>query len=172
MLSISVLVTSLVLLLQCFASAKQAPLPAHKSLHNKQKEPSPWKRLNNPIVKHTGSKAFTITAPPATDIWRPNVTADNFTAPYVYRVCKTADFQRIAVTITADWKTRYDQGGIAIFFPGKKPYKWIKTGIEMENGVPQLGTVTTYAFSDWSLSPVVPKGTKSATFLVERNTSE
>lgn len=76
------------------------------------------------------------------------------------------------MTINADWKTRYDQGGIAIVFPGKKPRKWIKTGIEMENGAPQLGTVTTYAFSDGSLSPVVPKGTKSASFLVERNTSK
>ncbi|KXS93499.1 hypothetical protein AC579_3908 [Pseudocercospora musae] len=133
---------------------------------------SPWKRLNNPIIKHTGEKSFTLTAPPATDIWRPNVTANNFTAPYVYRVCKTSDFHRISVTINANWKTRYDQGGIAIVWPGKKPWKWVKTGIEFEKGAPQLGTVATYAFSDWSLSPVVPKKSATSSFLVERNTTE
>ncbi|KAI5363084.1 hypothetical protein Slin15195_G104610 [Septoria linicola] len=151
---------------------------SHANLHKKDiATPSPWHRLNNPILKHTGpNKSFTLTAPPATDIWRPNTTSDNFTAPYVYRICSTASFQRISVTINADWKTRYDQGGIAIVFPngkkGVKGAKWIKTGIEFENGAPQLGTVGTYAFSDWSLSPVVPKGGKSARFVVERNTTE
>ncbi|KAF2216955.1 hypothetical protein CERZMDRAFT_119692 [Cercospora zeae-maydis SCOH1-5] len=157
-------------------------------LKKKTTTPSPWNRLNNPQIKHTSSptasqKSFTITTPPGTDIWRPapGSAADNFTAPYVYRVCKSSAFVRAAVTVSADWQTRYDQGGLAIVFPssGKKGAaavkgsKWLKTGIEVEKGKPQLGTVATYAFSDWSLSPVVPAvkglGTVEARFEVERN---
>lgn len=55
-------------------------------------------------------------------------------------------------------------------------YSWIKTGLEWENGGLQLSTVATYAFSDWSLSPVVPSskggGGGGVRFLVERNSSE
>lgn len=56
-------------------------------------------------------------------------------------------------------------------------YSWIKTGLEYENGGLQLSTVATYAFSDWSLSPVVSSskgggGGGGVRFLVERNSSE
>lgn len=160
-------------------------------LKKKDATPSPWNRLNNPQIRHTSpptasQKSFTITTPPGTDIWRPapGAAADNFTAPYVYRICKSSDFVRAAVTVSADWQTRYDQGGLAIVFPnsGKKGAaavkgaKWLKTGLEVENGKPQLGTVGAYAFSDWSLSPVVPAvkglGKYEARFEIERNGSE
>jgi hypothetical protein len=98
--------------------------------------------------------------------------SDNFTAPYVYRSIKASDFHNISVTVDADWTTRYDQGGIAIIFPEKKPLKWVKSGIEVETGSPQFGTVGTYAFSDWSLSPVTPANATSARFLIEREGSE
>lgn len=116
-----------------------------------------------------------------------------------------------------EFKSQWDQGGIAILFPdgdlwekkrreeerlklkgkGKEDvgkgwwgwmknddkaekhakYSWIKTGLEWENGGLQLSTVATYAFSDWSLSPVVPSskgggGGGGVRFLVERNSSE
>ncbi|GIZ41721.1 hypothetical protein CKM354_000501700 [Cercospora kikuchii] len=161
---------------------------SNPDLKKKDATPSPWNRLNNPHIRHTSSptssqKSFTITTPPGTDIWRPapGAAADNFTAPYVYRICKSSDFVRAAVTVSADWQTRYDQGGLAIVFPnsGKKGAaavkgaKWLKTGLEVENGKPQLGTVGAYAFSDWSLSPVVPAakglGKYESRFEIERN---
>lgn len=118
-----------------------------------------------------------------------------------------------------EFKSQWDQGGIAILFPdgdlwekkrreeenlkkkkkgkGKEEeegwwgwmkndndkgeknakYSWIKTGLEWENGGLQLSTVATYAFSDWSLSPVVSSskaggGGGGVRFLVERNSSE
>lgn len=133
-----------------------------------------WKTLNNATVEYGSNGAISITTPPATDLWRPNATskADNFSAPYIYHSFKASQFTNISVTVSADWKTRYDQGGIAIIFPESKPYKWIKTGIEFENSAPQLGTVATYAFSDWSLSPIVPKGATSSRFTFERSTTE
>ncbi|TIA50609.1 hypothetical protein D6C79_02966 [Aureobasidium pullulans] len=135
---------------------------------------SAWKTLNHPDIHVKDHKSFSITTPPATDLWRPNAEpkSDNFTVPYVYREIKANKFTSIAVTVNADWKTRYDQGGIAIIFPGPKPLKWVKTGIEVENGAPQYGTVGTYAFSDWSLSPIQPQNATTARFIVERSGSE
>lgn len=135
---------------------------------------SEWQTQNCPEIRVVGSNKFSITAPPATDLWRPDATAkgNNFTAPFVYRAIKASHFTSIAVTVSADWKTRYDQGGLAIIFPSPAPRKWVKTGIEVENGSPQLGTVGTYAFSDWSLSPVTPANATSARFLIERDGSE
>jgi regulation of enolase protein 1 (concanavalin A-like superfamily) len=135
---------------------------------------SHWKTHNNPKVEILDDSSFTITTPPATDLWRPDAQpkSDNFTSPFVYRTIKASEFKNISVTVSADWTTRYDQGGIAIIFPEKKPLKWVKTGIEVENGAPQFGTVGTYAFSDWSLSPVTPANATTARFLVERTGSE
>lgn len=135
---------------------------------------SHWKTRNHPKVGVLGPDSFTITTPPATDLWRPDPkpASDNFTAPFVYRSIKASEFNSISVTVRADWATRYDQGGIAIIFPERKPLKWVKTGIEVENGAPQFGTVGTYAFSDWSLSPVTPQNATTARFLVERDGSE
>lgn len=195
---------------------KQQPLLSPK---NTTTTPSPWHRLNNPIIKHLPSsphKSFTLTASPATDLWRPNSHSNNFSAPFVYRICSVENFSRISVTVVPgkEFKSQWDQGGIAILFPdadlwekkrreeenlkkkkekgkeGKKgwwrwknddekaekhaKYSWIKTGLEWENGGLQLSTVATYAFSDWSLSPVVPSSTSKGgvRFLVERNSSE
>jgi regulation of enolase protein 1 (concanavalin A-like superfamily) len=135
---------------------------------------SGWKTRNQPKVGILGEDSFTITTPPATDLWRPDPMpkSDNFTAPYVYRSIKASEFHNISVTVSADWTTRYDQGGIAIIFPEKKPLKWVKSGIEVETGSPQFGTVGTYAFSDWSLSPVTPANATTARFLLERDGSE
>lgn len=135
---------------------------------------SHWRSGNHPKVELVDDDAFTITTPPATDLWRPDPkpASDNFTAPFVYRSIKVSEFNNISVTVHADWATRYDQGGIAVIFPQQKPLKWVKTGIEVENGAPQFGTVGTYAFSDWSLSPVTPQNATTARFLLERDGSE
>lgn len=122
-----------------------------------------WHILNGPEssipVEISSSKPFKIATKPKTDIWRPDESADTFTAPFIYRKIKTSAFKRVAVSISAPWKTQYDQGGIAIAFPGERPWKWIKTGIEFYKGKPALSTVTADRFSDWSLCPE-PKGSE------------
>jgi regulation of enolase protein 1 (concanavalin A-like superfamily) len=171
----SILIGSLASIVLSEASAMAASHPPKiPATINGEATTSHWKFYNHPKVELEGEDAFTITTPPATDLWRPDPkpTNDNFTAPFVYRSIKASEFTNISVTVSADWTTRYDQGGIAIIFPQPKPRKWIKTGIEVENGAPQFGTVGTYAFSDWSLSPVTPQNATTARFLVERDGSE
>jgi regulation of enolase protein 1 (concanavalin A-like superfamily) len=45
----------------------------------------------------------------------------------------------------------YDQAGLMLWCG---PERWIKAGVEMNDGVPHLGAVVTDGFSDWSLAPV------------------
>lgn len=45
----------------------------------------------------------------------------------------------------------YDQAGIMLM---NAPGQWIKAGIEINDGIPQLATVVTDGYSDWSLAPV------------------
>ncbi|TKH41397.1 DUF1349 domain-containing protein [Paenibacillus terrae] len=45
----------------------------------------------------------------------------------------------------------YDQAGILLYHG---PAQWIKIGIEINDGVPQLAAVVTDGYSDWSLAAV------------------
>ncbi|OPH56861.1 hypothetical protein BC351_25925 [Paenibacillus ferrarius] len=45
----------------------------------------------------------------------------------------------------------YDQAGILLYHSSGQ---WIKTGIEINDGIPQLSVVVTDGYSDWSLAPV------------------
>ncbi|MEO3945815.1 DUF1349 domain-containing protein [Gorillibacterium sp. CAU 1737] len=45
----------------------------------------------------------------------------------------------------------YDQAGILLYHG---PAQWIKTGIEINDGIPQLSAVVTDGYSDWSLAAV------------------
>ncbi|MNJ60526.1 hypothetical protein D3C77_562660 [compost metagenome] len=45
----------------------------------------------------------------------------------------------------------YDQAGILLYHG---PEQWIKLGVEINDGIPQLSTVVTDGYSDWSLAAV------------------
>lgn len=45
----------------------------------------------------------------------------------------------------------YDQAGLLLYHG---PGQWIKTGIEINDGIPQLAAVVTDSYSDWSLAAV------------------
>lgn len=45
----------------------------------------------------------------------------------------------------------YDQAGIMLM---NAPGQWIKAGVEINDGIPQLAIVVTHEYSDWSLAPV------------------
>ncbi|MBB6669385.1 DUF1349 domain-containing protein [Cohnella nanjingensis] len=45
----------------------------------------------------------------------------------------------------------YDQAGLLLYHG---PEQWIKTGIEINDGIPQLAAVVTDGYSDWSLAAV------------------
>jgi regulation of enolase protein 1 (concanavalin A-like superfamily) len=67
-------------------------------------------------------------------------------------------FQRVQLSISADYAQRYDQGGFVLKLThpdASKQDKWLKAGVEFFNGKPMVSTVGTWAWSDWSVAPVV-----------------
>lgn len=60
--------------------------------------------------------------------------------------------EAMEVTFELDAFTElYDQAGLMLM---NAPGQWIKAGIEINDGIPQLATVVTHEYSDWSLAPV------------------
>ncbi|CAE6502931.1 unnamed protein product [Rhizoctonia solani] len=118
----------------------------------------------------TASSNITVNALPGTDLWRqpPSITSTNAPAYVTYRPLNK--FKRARVTVGADWTRLYDQGGLVFYInsqglDGEKYESWVKTGIEMFEGKPNVGTVATPlgGYSDWSL---VPTGGNNATIEV------
>ncbi|TKA28487.1 hypothetical protein B0A50_03954 [Salinomyces thailandicus] len=128
-----------------------------------------WQPAQGATLPKDISASFTLTTPPGTDIWRPEKTSDVFSAPYIYTVMNPLAFDRMRIILSADWKTKYDQGGLFLAFPRHDaPLSWIKAGIETYNGKPALSVVGTDRFSDWSLCPL-PEGQRNATIEAVRS---
>ena len=110
------------------------------------------------------SKPFNITCSPKTDIWDKPPATHSFNAPIIYQTTTVGQFKRARVTVAADWKDKYDQGGLVLVINPDGERQWVKSGIEFENGRPNLGTVATPKWSDWSLLPL---SSPKATFEIE-----
>ncbi|TLD29118.1 hypothetical protein PspLS_04232 [Pyricularia sp. CBS 133598] len=129
--------------------------------------------------------SFSIKAGPATDIWRKPPTKDIFNAPtHAPAGTKTtaplSTFKSAQVSFSFVPTEQYDQGGVVLSFnpPGgdwSAPKKWIKSGVEMLNGTPVVGTVACDRWADWSISPAAmkPDGkTVDATILLQKEGDE
>ena len=102
---------------------------------------------------------FTITAPPQTDIWRKPPHTDIFTAPILYRTFPLATFRRARVTVSAGWKTLYDQGGLFFARPESDGVKkWVKAGVEFFDGRACASVVAAERWADWSLATIEEEG--------------
>lgn len=111
---------------------------------------------------------FSIKASPSTDIWAKPPSTLRFNAPILYKCIPLTAFRRARVSITAHWKSTYDQGGLILVINGADGgQKWIKTGIEFTHGKPHVSTVAKDMWADWSLFPV-PTGGPAATIEMVR----
>lgn len=59
--------------------------------------------------------------------------------------------QAAEVTFVLDYGEQFDQAGIMIRADAET---WIKCGVEVSDGAPQVGAVVTHGVSDWSVAPV------------------
>ncbi|KAL8319673.1 hypothetical protein RB597_006430 [Gaeumannomyces tritici] len=111
--------------------------------------------------------SFTVTANSGTDIWRKPPTTNDFNDPaptFAPAGAKStgplSKFQSVSVSFAFTPKVLYDQAGVVLSMrpagssKDGPPAKWVKSGVEMLDGTPVLGTVATDNWSDWSLSPV------------------
>lgn len=99
---------------------------------------------------------FDITCSASTDIWDKSYNGGRsihqFDAPLIYRSTTKGAFVSARVTVSSSmWKDRFDQGGLCIVVKAPDRTRWIKTGIEVEWGVPNVGSVVKDDWADWSV---------------------
>ncbi|MFI7410911.1 DUF1349 domain-containing protein [Streptomyces sp. NPDC049627] len=113
----------------------------------------PWHEatwLNEPEHARTDGPDLLVTARARSDFWR--TTSYGFVRDDGHALLH--DFPRDSateVTFLVDFGTLYDQAGLMIRVDAGT---WIKAGVEMSDGLPQLGAVVTRGVSDWSVAPV------------------
>jgi len=78
---------------------------------------------NHPII---------IRAPPGTNFWRQPPNTDDQNAPTRLIPIPIDKFHSARVTVSADWNTPYDQGGLILFIIDGNTTSWLKTGFEMK----------------------------------------
>ena len=108
------------------------------------------------------------TAP--TDIWRKPPNLDVFNAPIVTKSIPISSFKSIRVSASGEWSTLYDQGGLVLVLPPKKPgtqSRWVKTGIEFYHNKPRMSVVAADEWADWSLLPLSEEDERAGKMTVE-----
>ncbi|KAM3499602.1 hypothetical protein MY10362_007150 [Beauveria mimosiformis] len=125
------------------------------------------------------SPSFSLCAGPGTDIWKKPPTTDVFNAPFQTHSSGTVGkFRAVSLTFTAVYTKRYDQAGLLLRLTHPShPRKWVKTGIELYEGLPRLSTVSCDGWADWSVGPApcaedVATGDRSVTVQVRSEGDE
>jgi regulation of enolase protein 1 (concanavalin A-like superfamily) len=131
---------------------------------------------------------FTFGASPQTDIYAAPAHGYVWTAPIIlYSLTSSAQFHRACITISFEWEYRYDQAGLILAYPSpgtpnpdsstsdKQSHpRWVKAGVEVNEGKPQFSVVARDVWADWSLSTLPPGSDASgarveATFEFEKH---
>ena len=60
------------------------------------------------------------------------------------------DGSAVEVSFLADFAEQFDQAGVLV---RADPSHWVKAGVELADGAPQVGAVVTRGVSDWSAAP-------------------
>ncbi|KAK9368834.1 hypothetical protein V1509DRAFT_621602 [Lipomyces kononenkoae] len=109
-----------------------------------------------PATYSTEDDSLRMTSSPGTDWWAfPGHNAANGPA-YVTTVSDShIDHDFVAsLLINGNWIQQYDQGTLFLHVTTNEEVKWVKAGVERENGCNYISVVVTQKYSDWSiLSP-------------------
>lgn len=106
--------------------------------------------LNPPRSATRRGGDLVVTTEPDSDFWR--TTSYGFVHDDGH--CLLAPFPvggAIEVSFVAEFAEQFDQAGLVIRVDERN---WIKAGLELADGVLQLGAVVTRGVSDWSTGPV------------------
>lgn len=71
----------------------------------------------------------------------------------------------VEVDFRLDWTEQFDQAGVLVRVDDRN---WVKAGVEVSDGQPQVGAVVTREFSDWSVAPVPDWTGREVTVRVSR----
>ncbi|KAF2761576.1 hypothetical protein EJ05DRAFT_472557 [Pseudovirgaria hyperparasitica] len=146
-----------------------------------------FRYINHPLATQSPqfnplTSSFTLTTTNPTDLYRTPPSRDIFNGPILATTVPLSKFKRARVTVSATWRTLYDQGGLIFLLPttanrhapftpasASAPYpSWIKSGIEFYESSTFHSVVAANPFSDWSLAPC---GEREITVEMERKGS-
>jgi regulation of enolase protein 1 (concanavalin A-like superfamily) len=106
--------------------------------------------LNPPARTWHDNSDLLVEAVEGSDFWRSTAYGFVHDSGHAFLV----DFPEataVEVRFMLDYDQQFDQAGVLVR-AGEE--MWIKAGIEVSDGAPQLGAVVTNGMSDWSISPV------------------
>ena len=96
------------------------------------------------------TEGLRVTAAEGSDAWRHTSygfvhdDAHGLLAPFGAR-------DAVEVEFVLDYTEQFDQAGVLLRASAEE---WVKAGVEVSDGVPQIGAVVTHGTSDWSVAPV------------------
>jgi uncharacterized protein len=106
--------------------------------------------LHSPASVQIDGPELVVSAEEGSDFWRR--TSYGFVHDSGHALlADLAVGEAVEVSFVADFDQLYDQAGVMV---RADEDHWIKAGVEMSDGVLQLGAVVTNERSDWSLHPV------------------
>jgi regulation of enolase protein 1 (concanavalin A-like superfamily) len=106
--------------------------------------------LNPPLRTEEDGGALLVTTRRDSDFWR--TTSYGFVHDDGHALLTAfPSGSAVEVGFVANFDALFDQAGLMIRVDAQT---WIKAGIELSDGLPQLGAVVTHGRSDWSVAPV------------------
>lgn len=113
----------------------------------------PWSTgtwTHRPAAVRQEGEELIVEAREGSDAWR--TTSYGFIHDSEHALlAELAPGSAIEVVVTSAFTEQFDQAGI---FVRAAEDRWVKFGIELSDGLPQLGAVATADASDWSVAPV------------------
>ncbi|QZQ54997.1 DUF1349 domain-containing protein [Curtobacterium sp. TC1] len=106
-----------------------------------------------------------VTAIEGSDAWR--TTSYGFVHDSEHALVQRIDGAfSVEVSFVLDYTEQFDQAGVFLRVDERN---WIKAGVEVSDGTPQLGAVVTRDSSDWSVAPVPEWVGRDVTVRVSRD---
>ena len=120
--------------------------------------------LNSPPEAASDGSDLLVTAAEGSDFWR--TTAYDFVHDDGHALLRPIPTgTAVEVTFRLDYGAQFDQAGTLV---RAGPRHWLKAGVEVVDGAPQLGAVVTHEVSDWSACPVPEWGGDLVTIRASR----
>ncbi len=106
--------------------------------------------LNPPATTAVDGDHLLVTAAEGSDLWQE--TGYGFRRDSGHALLGPfAEGTAVEVSFLVDYDQLYDQAGVLVRVDERT---WVKAGVEISDGAPQLGAVVTRESSDWSMAPV------------------
>lgn len=121
--------------------------------------------LNPPAEVAINGDDLLVTTGDRTDFWR--TTSYGFVRDTGHALLTGLPLgAAVEVTFIAEFTELYDQAGLMVRVDEQT---WIKAGIEVSDGLPQLSAVVTHGLSDWSTAPVPEWNGRAVTVRASRS---